>query len=99
MTSFGRQSDVWTMFMAIATSFALARRSRVIARPQSSLWMSQAQIDSSVLRRVGSTPLLELKRIVPEDAARILIKLEGANPTGSMKDRMALAMIEGAERT
>src|SRR5215468_12480461 len=58
-----------------------------------------ATIDASILRRIGGTPLLPLGRLVPEGCARILIKLEGANPTGSMKDRMALAMIEAGERT
>ncbi|HEX8165504.1 MAG TPA: cysteine synthase family protein [Beijerinckiaceae bacterium] len=58
-----------------------------------------AEVDASVLRRIGGTPLLELKRLVPEGCARILVKAESANPTGSMKDRMALAMIEAAERT
>lgn len=56
-------------------------------------------IDASILARVGKTPLLELRGIVPADSAQILIKLESVNPTGSMKDRMALAMIETAERT
>lgn len=56
-------------------------------------------IDTSILRGIGGTPLLELRRIVPEGCARILIKVESANPTGSMKDRMALAMIEAGERT
>jgi cysteine synthase A len=55
-------------------------------------------IDASVLQRIGGTPLLALGRVVPAGCARILIKLEGANPTGSMKDRMALAMIEAGER-
>src|SRR5215471_8341959 len=59
----------------------------------------EPRIDASVLRRIGGTPLLALGRVVPEGCARILIKLEGANPTGSMKDRMALAMVEGGERT
>ncbi|MCB9957031.1 MAG: cysteine synthase family protein [Rhodospirillaceae bacterium] len=54
--------------------------------------------DTSVLDRIGSTPLLELRRIVPDGSARVLIKLEGSNPTGSMKDRMALAMVAGGER-
>jgi len=53
----------------------------------------------SILQRIGNTPLLELKRVVPENCARVLIKLEAENPTGSMKDRMALAMIEAGERT
>jgi len=56
-------------------------------------------IDGSVLDRIGATPLLQLKGIVPGGCARILIKVESANPTGSMKDRMALAMIEAGERT
>lgn len=51
-----------------------------------------------LLETIGGTPLVALERIVPEGCARILLKLESANPTGSMKDRMALAMIEAAER-
>jgi cysteine synthase A len=57
-----------------------------------------AKIDSSILSLIGGTPLLCLDRIVPSGCARILIKVESANPTGSMKDRMALAMIEAGER-
>lgn len=53
---------------------------------------------SSALQAIGNTPLVRLRRIVPADAAQVLVKLEGGNPTGSYKDRMALAMIEGAER-
>jgi len=68
-----------------------------VARKPGSLGES-ARIDLSVLQRIGDTPLLELKRIVPEGGARILIKVESVNPTGSMKDRMALAMVEAAER-
>ena len=52
----------------------------------------------SVLDSIGNTPLVELRRVVPEGCARILVKVEGRNPTGSMKDRMAQAMIEAAER-
>jgi cysteine synthase A len=55
-------------------------------------------IHSSILERIGSTPLLELRSIVPEKSARVLLKIESDNPTGSMKDRMALAMIEAAEK-
>jgi cysteine synthase A len=51
----------------------------------------------SVLKAIGRTPLIRLRRIVPPGAADVLVKFEGANPTGSYKDRMALAMIEGAE--
>ncbi len=49
------------------------------------------------LAAIGNTPLIELRRIVPRGAARLLLKLEWANPTGSMKDRMAKAAIEAAE--
>jgi len=52
----------------------------------------------SVLDRIGNTSLLPLRGVVPRGSARILLKLESENPTGSMKDRMALAMIEAAER-
>ena len=51
----------------------------------------------NILHRIGDTTLLALRHIVPANGARILLKLESENPTGSMKDRMALAMIEGAE--
>jgi cysteine synthase A len=53
----------------------------------------------SVLQAIGNTPIVHLQRVVPDGAARVLVKLEGGNPTGSYKDRMALAMIEGAERS
>ncbi|WP_377847265.1 PLP-dependent cysteine synthase family protein [Bosea sp. UC22_33] len=51
-----------------------------------------------ILSRIGGTTLLPLRRVVPANGARILLKIESENPTGSMKDRMALAMIEAAER-
>ena len=51
----------------------------------------------TILNRIGNTSLLPLRRIAPENGARILLKMESENPTGSMKDRMALAMIEAAE--
>lgn len=49
-----------------------------------------------LLETVGDTPLVELQRVVPGDSARVFLKLESANPTGSMKDRMALAVVDGA---
>lgn len=55
-------------------------------------------IENSILGRIGNSPLVELKAMVPEGSARVLLKIESENPTGSMKDRMALAMIEAAER-
>jgi cysteine synthase len=51
----------------------------------------------TVLQCIGNTTLLPLSRVVPANGARILLKIESENPTGSMKDRMALAMIEAAE--
>ena len=54
-------------------------------------------VASSVLDLVGSTPLVELPRISPKPDVRIYAKLEGQNPTGSIKDRVAKAMIEAAE--
>jgi cysteine synthase len=53
---------------------------------------------SSALEAIGHTPVIRLRRLVDADAAEVWVKLEGANPTGSYKDRMALAMIEGGER-
>src|SRR3979411_2784467 len=50
-----------------------------------------------ILECIGNTSLLPLRKIVPKNGARVLLKLESENPTGSMKDRMALAMIETAE--
>src|SRR6266496_3429642 len=52
----------------------------------------------SILDSIGNTPLLRLRRCVPANGAELWLKLENLNPTGSVKDRMALSMIEGAER-
>ena len=52
----------------------------------------------SVLDAIGNTPMVELRRLRPPGAARVVAKLEFTNPTGSMKDRVAKAMIEAAER-
>lgn len=49
-----------------------------------------------ILNSIGNTPLVELCKVVPEDSACILVKLESQNPTGSMKDRMAQAVVTGA---
>src|SRR5436305_8333688 len=53
---------------------------------------------ATVLDAIGSTPLARLRRLAPANGAELWVKLEYLNPTGSMKDRMALSMIEGAER-
>src|SRR6185295_18249331 len=51
----------------------------------------------TILGAIGNTRLIALRKVVPASGARILLKLENENPTGSIKDRMALAMIEAAE--
>ena len=54
-------------------------------------------IASNVLESIGNTPIVQLRKVVPSGSARVLVKIEWANPTGSMKDRMAKAVIEAAE--
>jgi cysteine synthase A len=54
-------------------------------------------LSSNVLESIGNTPLVHLRKVVPPNCARVTAKLEWANPTGSMKDRMAKAVIERAE--
>lgn len=56
-----------------------------------------SKIYTSIDQLIGNTPLLKLNRIVPEDAADVYVKLEFFNPAGSIKDRIALSMIEKAE--
>jgi cysteine synthase A len=58
---------------------------------------SPAPVDS-VLHAIGRTPVVRLRRLVTPGSADVVVKLEYFNPTGSYKDRMALAMIEGAEK-
>jgi cysteine synthase len=53
--------------------------------------------EHNILEAIGNTPLVELRRVVPSGHARVVVKMEGANPTGNMKDRMAKAAIEAAE--
>lgn len=56
------------------------------------------QIFHSVTELIGKTPIVKLGKIVPEDAADVFVKLEFFNPGGSVKDRVALSMIEAAEK-
>lgn len=56
------------------------------------------KIVNSITDLIGNTPIVKLNRIVPENAADIYVKLEFFNPAGSIKDRIALAMIERAEK-
>jgi [CysO sulfur-carrier protein]-thiocarboxylate-dependent cysteine synthase len=58
---------------------------------------SSLRTAGSLLDLVGNTPLVELPRLAPRPSIRLYAKLEGQNPTGSIKDRVALAMIEAAE--
>jgi cysteine synthase A len=55
------------------------------------------QVVGTILDTIGNTPLVRLRRCAPSNGAELWLKLEYRNPTGSMKDRMALAMINGAE--
>jgi cysteine synthase A len=56
------------------------------------------QVKANVLGAIGNTPVVRLQKLVSADSADVLVKLEYTNPTGSYKDRMALAMIEEAEK-
>jgi cysteine synthase len=58
----------------------------------------ETKISSSLLELVGDTPLVELSRLSPKPEVSLFAKLEGQNPTGSIKDRVAVAMVEAAER-
>lgn len=52
----------------------------------------------TVLQAIGNTPMVQLSKVAPPGCARVMVKLEWSNPTGSMKDRMAQAMIARAEK-
>lgn len=54
-------------------------------------------IDKNILHAIGNTSLVQLRNVVPPDCAKVFVKLEWENPTGSMKDRTAQAMISKAE--
>ena len=60
--------------------------------------LETTDIKNHALDAIGNTPLVRLQKLVPADSAQVLVKLEYTNPTGSYKDRMALAMIEEAEK-
>jgi cysteine synthase A len=55
-------------------------------------------LSANVLDSIGGTALVQLQKVVPPNSARVVVKLEGGNPTGNMKDRMAKFAIEAAER-
>ena len=60
--------------------------------------MPPLQTSASVLDAIGNTPVVKLRRLAPASGAEVFVKLEYISPTGSYKDRLALAMITGAER-
>ncbi|GIP41328.1 cysteine synthase [Paenibacillus sp. J31TS4] len=57
-----------------------------------------AKLVQSITQLIGDTPLVRLNRVVPEDSAEIYLKLEFQNPGASVKDRIAIAMVEAAEK-
>ncbi|CAM3036638.1 O-acetylserine lyase [Streptococcus acidominimus] len=57
-----------------------------------------AKLYDNITKLVGQTPIVKLNRLVPEDAAEVYVKLESFNPGSSVKDRIALQMIEDAEK-
>jgi cysteine synthase A len=61
--------------------------------------MDGSEARPALLGAIGSTPVVQLRRLAGSDSGEVWLKLESTNPTGSYKDRMALAMIEGAERS
>ncbi|MBC8080828.1 MAG: PLP-dependent cysteine synthase family protein, partial [Gorillibacterium sp.] len=58
-----------------------------------------AKIVDNVTQLIGNTPLVRLNRVVPEGSAEIYLKLEYQNPGSSVKDRIAISMVEEAEKT
>ena len=60
--------------------------------------MTGPEAPDGLLAQIGDTPLIELKRLSPKPGIRLFAKLEGQNPSGSVKDRIALALVEDAER-
>src|SRR5687767_118950 len=85
-----RPSRTFTIFAGVWPRGGLIRRDRLRC-------MSVPSTAASILGAIGRTPIVRLRRVVTPGAADVVIKLESVNPTGSYKDRMALAMIEGAE--
>lgn len=57
-----------------------------------------AKLVQSITQLIGDTPLVRLNRVVPEDSAEIYLKLEFQNPGASVKDRIAISMVEEAEK-
>jgi cysteine synthase A len=60
--------------------------------------MQHGRIYNSITELIGNTPLVRLNRVVPEGAAEVVVKIEAFNPLSSVKDRIAISMVEEAER-
>jgi cysteine synthase A len=60
--------------------------------------MSHGKIYGNITETIGNTPMIRLNRIVPDGAAEVVVKLESFNPLSSVKDRIAISMVEDAER-
>src|SRR6266481_8919996 len=73
------------------------RRRNLSYRGRRKIMVHGNAIRDSVLQAIGNTPVVRLRKVVSPSMGDVLVKLEYYNPTGSYKDRMALAMIEGAE--
>lgn len=69
---------------------------RWLAHPPLRRFRIQLMPTKALLDAIGNTPLIELRRVIPSGSARVVAKLESTNPTGSMKDRMAKAIIAAA---
>jgi cysteine synthase len=86
-------------FLKLAGAGSLAIISPFYASDELKPLKSQTNMLKNIHTLIGNTPLVKLMHMPEPDSADIWVKWEGANPTGSMKDRMALGMIEAAERS
>ena len=91
LTRLRRQKHAGVTFPVLSLE---AAQSEVV---QMSATFTPPVVRPSVLECIGCTPMVELRRLNPNPSVRMLAKLEGFNPTGSIKDRIALKMIEQAE--
>jgi cysteine synthase A len=79
-----------------ASSYAFVTPARTAAAPRST--QLQAKIANNILELIGNTPMVKLNKVTEGCVAEIVAKLESSNPANSVKDRIALSMIEEAEK-
>ena len=79
-------------------TFDTLQTNRGLVRPLDSP-SDPEQVYENILQNIGNTPIVKLERVVDAKGVNVLAKLEGFNPCSSVKDRIALSMIEDAERT